>query len=111
MYQKTWISILLVSFLALPVFRECCVPTVQTQMPTCPHSTEHKKNIGTCPALDGDAKIEKQIDLSAIAFQNVAALSEIAFIEPLTSRELQSERVTSSGPPISLHLHTSTLLI
>jgi hypothetical protein len=100
MDQKTWISFLLVSFLILPMLRDCCVPTLQSPMPNCPHqSSEPNKSSGSCPGLNANATIEKQIDLTSLALMSIEHLSGM-LIKPPTLRGLRPERAVYSSPPL-----------
>src|SRR5580765_8055546 len=111
MLHKTCINILLIGFLALPMFRDCCMPVVQSPLPNCPHHSSESEKAGTCAAMDVPARIQEQVNFDATAFQNVAAIYTTAFVEPLRSRKVLPEPLISSGPPISLYIHSVTLLI
>lgn len=112
MHRIMWVNLLLVGLLSVPMLQECCLPALQSSVPSCPHhSSEPAKSTGTCPALDANATIGKQIEVGPIAFLNLASLPENTFIVPLRSLKVPFEPATTSRPPVPVYLHTFTPLI
>ena len=108
MPKHTWFKVILITFLVLPMVRECCLPTVVVR--ACHHQSKHADNEWCSENQEAIAENRSTLCFSPLHLGFTATdVKEAVHVE--TNGEAADELLLARTHTVDLYLRTGALLI